>query len=577
MRMDQQLKKALELHKSGDVKEALPLYEQVLKSKHPPLVSFLNASSIWRSQQKQQIAIECLKRGLSLYPKAPGLWNNLGNCHLDKDATTLAVSHYRRALALEPEFVDSRISLASCLRDLGLVHLSYTTLKDRYTPEISNQERKRLLIPLVEAILALTAQCEEKFHPQDLEAFSKLVENEIHKQVGEDDPIRAGLVLTQLWLQVDQLDRALASREKLVADTNQFLKRPDKNHLTLKKSVQTQWNTLSWNLGIKLLKQGQLKDGWRLYEHGLQVPAGGPQRWQRSLHKPFSRAEVPFWKGESLHGKRLLLLGEQGIGDAMMFATLIPRLQKEGAHISLLPGDRLISIYKRSLPEIKVLSSNDLLNGRCTASDFDLQSPLGSICQYRFHHLADYGPKSAFLKADPVQTAQLRQRYSDGRPLVGISWQGGGKENRIKMKSLKLKELAPLLQRSEFRFVSLQYGDDAPHLERFYKSSGIKVFHDDTIDPLRDMDRWLSQVAAMDLVVSIANTTVHGAGGLGIPTVCLVSQQSDWRWIDPKVFKGCYWYPSVDAFYQDPKNNWNPALSEADNWLQKHLKSSLAA
>ena len=171
MRMDQQLKKALELHKSGDVKEALPLYEQVLKSKHPPLVSFLNASSIWRSQQKQQLAIECLKRGLSLYPKAPGLWNNLGNCHLDKDATTLAVSHYRRALALEPEFVDSRISLASCLRDLGLVHLSYTTLKDRYTPEISNQERKRLLIPLVEAILALTAQCEENSTPKILRHF----------------------------------------------------------------------------------------------------------------------------------------------------------------------------------------------------------------------------------------------------------------------------------------------------------------------------------------------------------------------------------------------------------------------
>ena len=574
--MDQQLKKALELHKSGDVKQALPLYEQILKTKDPPLVCFLNASSIWRSQQKQEFAIRCLKRGLSLYQEEPGLWNNLGNCHLDQDATTLAISNYRRALAIEPDFVDSRISLASCLRELGHVHLAYTTLKDRYTPDISDKERRSLLIPLVEAILALTAQCEEKFQPQDLEAFSKLVESEVHKQVGNDDPIRAGLVLTQLWLQVDQLDRALASREKLVADTDQFLKRPDKNHLKLKSSLQAQWNILSWNLGIKLLKQGHFKDGWRLYEHGLQVPAGGPQRWQRSLKKPFSHAEVPFWQGESLHGKRLLLLGEQGIGDAMMFATLIPRLQKEGAQIALHPGDRLISIYKRSLPEIKVLSSDDLLKERFRASDFDLQSPLGSICQYRFHKLTDYGPKSSFLKADPVQTAQLRQRYSDGRPLIGISWQGGGKKDRIKMKSLQLKELTPLLQRSEFRFVSLQYGDDGPHLEKYRKKSGIEVLHDDTIDPLRDMDGWLSQVAAMDAVISIANTTVHGAGGLGIPTVCLVSQESDWRWIDPEVFKGCYWYPSVDAFYQDSKGNWKPALSDAENWLQSCLTRSLA-
>ena len=145
------------------------------------------------------------------------------------------------------------------------------------------------------------------------------------------------------------------------------------------------------------------------------------------------------------------------------------------------------------------------------------------------------------------------------------------------MKSLKLKELTPLLQRSEFRFVSLQYGDDAPHLERFHKLSGIEVLHDDTIDPHRDMDGWLCQVAAMDAVVSIANTTVHGAGGLGVPTLCLVSQQSDWRWINPEIYKGCYWYPSVDALYQDSNSNWKLALNEADQWLDKHLSPSLAA
>ena len=101
--------------------------------------------------------------------------------------------------------------------------------------------------------------------------------------------------------------------------------------------------------------------------------------------------------------------------------------------------------------------------------------------------------------------------------MVGISWQGGGKASRIPLKSLKLKQLTPLLQRSDVRFVSLQYGDDAPHLKRYKKTTGIEVLHDDTIDPLRDMDGWLSQVAAMDAVISIANTTIHGAGGLGIP------------------------------------------------------------
>ena len=427
-------------------------------------------------------------------------------------------------MALKSDFVESRISLATCLRDLGHVHLAYAILKGRYQPTATDDERQRLLIPLVETMLVIASQGDRKLQTKDLDSFVQMVEDEINQYVSDEAPCRAGLILAQLWLQVDQLDRSLLRLNKLVEETKQFFNQPENSKFKLKNSFHISWHTLNWNLGIKLLKKGRFEDGWRLYDHGLQVKAAAPQRWQRSLKKPFTPAEVPFWRGESLQGKRLLLLGEQGIGDSMMFATLIPKLLKEGAQIALLPGDRLLSIYRRSLPDTTVISTDELKRGDWKKSDFDLQSPLGSICQYRFHRLADYGPLSRFLKADPNQTAELRQRYSDGRPLIGISWQGGGKANRIALKSLKLKQLTPLLQRSDCRFVSLQYGDDGPHLKRYQQATGIEVLHDDAINPLKDMDGWLSQVAAMDAVISIANTTVHGAGGLGIPTALSVSR-----------------------------------------------------
>lgn len=575
--MDQQLSEALELHRKGDAAQALKLYEHVLKRDRPPLVAFLNASSIWRSEEKTELSIACLKRGIEFYPNEAGLWNNLANCHLDTQALTIAISHYRQALTLNPGFIEARVTLASCLRDLGFVHLAYGTIHHRYCKTKSDKERQRLLFPLVEVIVALAAQDNKKFELNDLEHFMQFVENEVHQEHGSAEPWRAGLLLANLWINVDQLDRAVLCRKKLVEDTKTFFSQPGKENLILNKSFHKSWHALNWNLGIKLIKKARFKEGWSLYEHGLQVPAKGPQRWQRSLRKPFTPKEVPFWRGELLKGKRLLLLGEQGIGDSMMFATLIPRLQDEGAQIVLLPGDRLVSIYKRSLPDVTVLSKDDLLQGDWNASEFDFQSPLGSICQYRFHQLADYGPRATFLKADPSHTAKLREKYSDGRPLVGISWQGGGTAKRIPLKSLKLKELIPLFECSDYRFVSLQYGDDGPHLERFYKATGIEILHDDSINPLKDMDGWLSQVAAMDAVVSIANTTVHGAGGLGIPTMCTVSNQSDWRWIDPEVYKGCYWYPSVDACYQTSNSDWKPALSETVNWLQKRFQKSIAA
>ena len=118
--MDQQLSEALELHRKGEAAKALKLYEHVLKQDRPPLVAFLNASSLWRSEEKQELSIACLKQGIKLYPNEAGLWNNLANCHLDIQELTKSIGYYRQALTLKPSFIEARITLASCLRELGL-------------------------------------------------------------------------------------------------------------------------------------------------------------------------------------------------------------------------------------------------------------------------------------------------------------------------------------------------------------------------------------------------------------------------------------------------------------------------
>ena len=101
--------------------------------------------------------------------------------------------------------------------------------------------------------------------------------------------------MTQLWIQLDQLDRALDSRKRLIADTKAFLiEKPD---LRIKEKFRSSWNGLSWHLAIKLLKKGRLKEGWSLYEHGLQVSAEGPQRWQRSLKNPSHLPKYLFGEG----------------------------------------------------------------------------------------------------------------------------------------------------------------------------------------------------------------------------------------------------------------------------------------
>ena len=295
--MDQQLKQALELHQQKKTDEALPVYEAILKRKEPPIHAFLNASSIWRQQQKQEKSIKCLKRGLSNYPSEPGLWNNLGNCYMDTGAIVHAVCTFRKALTISPSFTDARISLASCLRTLGHPHIAYAAVKNYFCETKDEEERQRLLIPLVEAILSLATSDSNIVGIEQIEPIAKIVETEIRKNIGQGDPCRASLVMTQLWIQVDEIERAIASREKLVKEVDEFFTNPDNSKFSLKDSFHKTWHSLNWNLAIQCLKKGRLDIGWTLYEHGLQVGAEGPQRWQRALRKPFTPSEVSLWRG----------------------------------------------------------------------------------------------------------------------------------------------------------------------------------------------------------------------------------------------------------------------------------------
>ena len=117
------------------------------------------------------------------------------------------------------------------------------------------------------------------------------------------------------------------------------------------------------------------------------------------------------------------------------------------------------------------------------------------------------------------------------------------------------------------RFVSLQYGNAAPTVER-WRQQGLDVVHDGRVDSLKQMDPWLAQVAACDAVLSVANTTIHGAGGLGLPTLCLLSVHSDWRWLDDASARHSYWYPSVGIARESREAGWGEALQQARAWLE---------
>lgn len=305
-----------------------------------------------------------------------------------------------------------------------------------------------------------------------------------------------------------------------------------------------------FNRSIALLTLGRLAEGWDDYELGWAVPSGR-----------FPRAEFPqpLWDGRPLGDGRLLVWGEQGLGDEVMFASLIPQLAGEGVRVVLDCDARLAPLFARSLPHclphcppgVTVVARGEPPDGRLTAPDVVAQIPAGSLPRLMRRRIEDFaGRQPAFLKADPDRVAELRRRLGDGRRLIGVSW--SSKNAAVgHLRSLPLARLAHALERPGVRLVSLQYGDVAAEAA----AAGVT---DPGLDAWGDIDGLAALIAAMDLVVSVDNSTVHLAGGLGRPTWALLPHSAEWRWMQGR--HDTVWYPSVRLFRQTAPGDWDGVL-----------------
>ncbi|KAA0579390.1 tetratricopeptide repeat protein [Azospirillum sp. Sh1] len=322
-----------------------------------------------------------------------------------------------------------------------------------------------------------------------------------------------------------------------------------------------------FNRSIALLTLGRLAEGWDDYELGWAVPSGR-----------FPRAEFPqpLWDGRALGDGRLLVWGEQGLGDEVMFASLIPQLAGEGVRVVLDCDARLAPLFARGLPHclphcppgVTVVARGEPPDGRLTAPDVVAQIPAGSLPRLMRRRIEDFaGRQPAFLKADPDRVAELRRRLGDGRRLIGVSW--SSKNAAVgHLRSIPLARLAQALtgalERPGVKLVSLQYGDVAAEAA----AAGVT---DAGLDAWGDIDGLAALISAMDLVVSVDNSTVHLAGGLGRPTWALLPHNAEWRWMQGR--HDTVWYPSVRLFRQTAPGDWDSVLQK----LGRELGEALAA
>lgn len=287
------------------------------------------------------------------------------------------------------------------------------------------------------------------------------------------------------------------------------------------------------------LKHGEFDAGWRDYEARLQssFAVNPPNRFTQ-------------WDGTPIGASTLLISGEQGLGDQIMFASCFGEAIARAGRCVVECDPKLVKLFARSFPAARVQAAAPpgAADSRLLQSlPIDRQILMGSLPRFWRGRWSDFPQHTGYLRAAPERIAYWRARLDalGSGPKIGLSWRGGVAATRRHLRSIDLEEFLPLL-RKPVKFVSLQYGDCADDLNALCSKHGLSLPH--WRDAIDDYDETAALICALDLVISVCTAVIHLTGALGKPVWVLVPAVAEWRYLDRG--EALPWYPSARLYRQ---------------------------
>lgn len=523
---------------------------------------YYNVGLVSLQQGKFLEAREAFIKSLEIEPGNPEVLFKLGNTCFQLNLFKEAISAYQKTLALSPGFKDVEHNLTitlSKINDQGLSLLKEGGLKEAeaifrevlsiremapvyYNLGIACEKQNRFEeaeVHLRKAVLMNPSRSDAHYNlgmtlykqgkpDQAAEAFEEALRLNPH-----DADNYGGMGLSKTG--VCKIDEAISwYRRGLEIDPNH----PD----------------IHRNLAMAFLIQGNFEEGFQEYEW----------RWQTQEMAPHQRAfGPPLWDGRPVSGQHIYVWSEQGIGDEISFSSMIPDLIRTGAKITLESERRLVPLFERSFPEVTCVAREEI-----SSMDGAFQIPAGSLGRFFRKTRGEFPENGTYLKADEAYARELRRKYKEeGSYLVGVSWKT---RSAGRYRYEPLEKWGEILTLPGVRFISLQYGACDEDISRLKEVVNADLYHDTDIDPLKDMDGFASQVFAMDLVISIDNSTVVIASALGKPVWNLLPLNSAYyQWME----KGekTPWYPTMRLFRQTKDFGWNDLCRTVRGALQERV------
>jgi tetratricopeptide (TPR) repeat protein len=551
------------LARTGDAREAVASFDRAIAHRPDFAEAHGNRAGALAELGARDEALGSYERALALDPASVGDWINQGALQFELGLHDKAILSFDRALALQPNIPDVSINrgLANLAKERAAAALQDFDRALAINPKHAPAWRHRgLALSQLDRFAEAVASCDRALALDANDVMSHFIR---------------GLALFNLGRDLDalaSLDRVVAARSgdarahsERAAVLN-ALDRVEDAYAGLDKALSFDPDNpfVAGVAGDIYLLRGRWTEGWPLYERRFEVDPAGVLGLRASdlpaaqrQGRPVDLADFPRWTGEPPDGRPLVLVTEQGLGDAIEFARFATELANRGHRVIVMTAPVIAPLLATVAGVERVLTSPEQLSGLAPLrwSPFlSLPALIGLTPETVPAHIP-------YIAAEPARVAAWRARIGPDGFKIGLCWQGNPNFRFDRGRSIALSAFAPLAGIPGVRLISLQKQPGAEQI------AGVP-FRDRIETPADAADRSATALLdlaalmqALDLVVTSDSMPAHLAGALGRPVmVALRRRMLDWRWL-PAHGERSPWYPTMRLYRQPTEGDWTPVFA----------------
>lgn len=503
---------------------------------------------------------------LAKYPNRIDLLNNIAKVCSQLNQNEEAVAYIGKVLALTPNDDTALVNSSFMEQRLGSLDSAETKLSKAIEINPNNFQAfanlTGLLIAKNQPEIALkAATAAMALNPGSAVASNNL--GTVLTKLGDSTSARISFE-TALILDPNN-EEAIFNLGSLEAASGNSIRAIEIYEAALKTSHKQEFDMsprIRYALSYEYLNIGRIGDGWDYYDFGFNGMV--PFEYRRSPNRTFP---APLWQGDDLKDKRILVWGEQGVGDEILFMTCLPDLAATGAQVIVECDYRLVQQVARSFPAFLVRAHQykKIIGLPPFFEDYAYHIPMGSLMRIYRRSLSDFQQSGPYLIVSPEKSTEFETRLSaasTARKRVGICWRSGKLDAERNTHYTALTDWGSIFSVPDCDFINLQYGDCEQELVEAENKFGIRILRWPDLDLKNNFDSTLALISRLDVVVSVGTAVSPMAAAVGVRVLLMGGK----GW--PNLGSDYYpWFPNIQCIFPLQGGIVAECLSEAADHL----------